>query len=195
MHVFANDLTVDQLRVLATNFAHAETAFDAIMPPSRRRDLNTYILSNRTAFGGDYDKDSINRAIDAYARATDRYSLIQTVVSAGNRYGGTRYRKLNLESMARQGTVEFRQHSGTIEPDKAMNWIRVCVAFVERSLNSKLRKRTSDKPHKPVDQLDMLLKFLRADPQVCKFYRERRRMFDDKAMQRAVRNGTSPVCC
>jgi hypothetical protein len=159
------------------------------MPPSRRRDLN--ILSNRTAFGGDYDKDSINRAIDAYAQATDKYSLIRIVVAAGNRYGATRYHKFNMESMSRYGTVEFRQHSGTIEPDKAMNWIRVCVAFVERSLNSKPRKRTSDKPHKPVDQLDMLLKFLRADPQVCKFYRERRRMFGDKAMASA---GSVPVC-
>ena len=182
---------VYHLRVLATNFAHAETAFDAVMPPSRRRDLNQYILSNRTAFGGDYDKDSINRAIDAYAAATDKYSLIRTVVNAGNRCG-TRYRKLNLESMSSHGTVEFRQHSGTIEPDKAMNWIRICVAFVERSLNSRPHKRTSDKPHKPVDQLDMLLKFLRAGPQVSKFYRERRRMFDDKTIARATAAGTTP---
>jgi hypothetical protein len=63
VHVGASDLSVDELRKLAISFVQAETAFDAIVPPSRRRDLNQYIQSNRTAFGGNYDSDAINRAI------------------------------------------------------------------------------------------------------------------------------------
>jgi Putative amidoligase enzyme len=192
VHIYAGDLTLKQMKALAIEFAHAETAFDAIMPPSRRRDLNQYVLSNRTAFGGTYDGEGINCAIDAYNAATSVERLIETVASArpmaGNYDGsGTRFRKSNFEAFRKYHTVEFRQHSATTDPDKAMNWIRLCLAFVERSLTASPRKRTSTKPLKAPDQLAMLLKFLRLSPDVCKFYRERRRTFDDRTLERARR--------
>jgi hypothetical protein len=42
-----------------------------------------------------------------------------------------RYQKLNLESLERHGTIEFRQHSGTVDAEKAVNWVRLCTAFIE----------------------------------------------------------------
>src|SRR5579871_5508506 len=188
VHVNAADLSLEQLRTLAINFVHCETAFDAIVPPSRRRDLNRYILSNRTAFGGSYDNDAINRAIDAYASAATRQDLIGVVSSSAQksfgRYSVTRYRKLNLTALDRYGTVEFRQHSGTVDPDKVENWVRLCVAFVERSKNSRPRKRPSTRPHVASHELSMLLRFVRAEPSVRKFYHDRRRKLSDAQLQR-----------
>jgi hypothetical protein len=184
VHVGAGDLDLNQLRNVATSFVQAESAFDAIVTPSRRRDLNQYILSNRTAFGGSYDNGSVNNAIDAFARATTRDQLIG-IVSAANGYG-TRYRKLNMTAMSRYGTVEFRQHSGTVDADKVENWVRVCVAFVERSKTSKPRKRPSMKPHEATKELAALLKFLRADEAVRKFYQKRRRDLSPRRLARLV---------
>lgn len=194
VHVGASDLSLEQLRSLAISFVHAETAFDAIMPPSRRRDLNKYILSNRTAFGGGYDNEAINRAIDAYKTASNTDALIARVSTskpAGGWAPTTRYRKLNLLSMARQGTVEFRQHSGTVDPDKVENWVRLCVAFVERSKTSKPRQRPSTKPHVPSRELAALMKFLRASPEVRAFYRDRLAKLSDAQLQRSERQATA----
>ncbi|MDC7784780.1 amidoligase family protein [Rhodoplanes sp. TEM] len=176
VHVYAGDMNADQLRALAINFVHCETAFDAIVPPSRRRDLNQYVLSNRTAFGGHYDNEAINRAVENYKLATDIPSLIQRVSGCGMPANTTRYRKLNMTSYNRYRTVEFRQHGGTVDADKVENWVRVCVGFVEKCLRARPRQRPSQKPHDPSKELSMLLTFVGAEPAVRRFYHERRKM-------------------
>lgn len=45
----------------------------------------------------------------------------------------SRYYKLNLQSTRRHGTLEFRQHSGTIEHRKAIPWIRLCARILDLS--------------------------------------------------------------
>jgi hypothetical protein len=41
--------------------------------------------------------------------------------------GEDRFRKVNLEAYFRHGTIEFRQHQGTLDAAKACNWIRFCL--------------------------------------------------------------------
>ena len=41
--------------------------------------------------------------------------------------GAARYKKLNLMSFWQHGTVEFRHHQGTVEAQKAENWVRMCL--------------------------------------------------------------------
>ena len=179
VHAGVADLTLDELRKVAINFVSMETAFDAIVPPSRRRDSNSFIQSNRTAFGGGYFNGGVNKAIDAFTACADIRSLV-SAVSAASAPGGngmshaTRYRKLNLSAYDRQKTVEFRQHAGTVEADKVEHWIRLCVAMVERSRKSQPRKRPSEKEHNPATELGMLLKFLRLSDDSVEFFRKRR---------------------
>jgi hypothetical protein len=45
----------------------------------------------------------------------------------------TRYYKLNLAAYVKHGTLEFRQHAGTLNLNKMINWIMFCVQFVEDS--------------------------------------------------------------
>jgi hypothetical protein len=49
-----------------------------------------------------------------------------------------RYHKLNTESYWRHNTVEFRQHSGTIEYEKISNWILFLARFVEFSKENEI---------------------------------------------------------
>jgi hypothetical protein len=44
----------------------------------------------------------------------------------------TRYCSISLAAYQRIGTIEFRQHSGTANAEKAINWAKWCVAFVEK---------------------------------------------------------------
>lgn len=45
----------------------------------------------------------------------------------------SRYHKLNLQSFVKYGTVEFRQHAGSLNAIKVANWITFCCEFVVAS--------------------------------------------------------------
>lgn len=188
VHVEASDLSVAEVRKVAVNFVHCESAFDAIMPPSRRGSRNDYVKSNRAAFGGGYENTAINRAIDAYTSAETMEQLIQVVSQAGDRsvYNANKFRKLNLHPMTRQGTIEFRQHAGTVESDKIINWIELCVTFVERAKFSQPRKRTVMRRQKISHELSALLRWLKLSDEARKFFLERAKQFSDRALIEAA---------
>ena len=57
----------------------------------------------------------------------------ETVAQLSTLVAGTRYVKVNAESFMRHGTVEFRQHSGTIEFEKISNWVKICGNLIDKS--------------------------------------------------------------
>lgn len=69
------------------------------------------------------------RAIDGYIQqmtnawpGRDRWNGIANVFD--------RYTAVNLQALAVHGTVEFRQHSGTLNPDKVEHWVRLTRLFM-----------------------------------------------------------------
>jgi hypothetical protein len=115
VHVGADDLTADAIRNLVKRYAAYEASIDAWMPASRRNNPYCKSVANHAAvvdsIAGDAPREIARRLRD-------------------------RYMKLNLQSLWRQGTVEFRQHSGTVDADKVENWLRFCIAFVEASAST-----------------------------------------------------------
>lgn len=120
VHVSAQGMSRDDLLNIVCRYARFEDEIDGFMPRSRRGSSNTYCQSHRRWI-------------------SNPSSLIRSVNSGGNRPEAVanvfydRYFKVNLQSYIRQGTIEFRQHSGTTNADKIENWIRFCVNFVEQS--------------------------------------------------------------
>lgn len=106
-------------RNLYINYATLEEDIDAFMPPSRRR--NTYCASLKVC--GWCEKMENARTLVELEKAITKRS---------------RYFKLNSQSYWRHGTVEFRQHSGTIEFDKIRNWLLFCARLVELSKRERL---------------------------------------------------------
>lgn len=106
-------------RNLYINYATLEEDIDAFMPPSRRR--NTYCASLKVR--GWREKMENARTLVELEKAITKRS---------------RYFKLNSQSYWRHGTVEFRQHSGTIEFDKIRNWLLFCARFIEPSKRERL---------------------------------------------------------
>lgn len=121
VHFDARSLSMNDWKNLYKNYITLETEFDAIMPNSRRGNNNTYCKSLMNRFS---NKQS---AYDAIDNATTVAELSSNVAS------GSRYVKVNAESYMRHGTVEFRQHSGTVEFEKITSWVRICGALIEKS--------------------------------------------------------------
>ena len=84
------------------------------MPPSRRN--NNYCQSLR---------------VDSWESKIDSARTLQDLENKITRR--SRYFKLNSQSYWRHHTVEFRQHSGSVEFEKVKNWILFCARFVEFS--------------------------------------------------------------
>lgn len=137
VHVNARDLDLRGFKNVAKLFIRHERAFDALVAPSRRGNLNRYCQSNlqRFAPGGGYygfgpvetPEQEVAAVAAAFAKINAATS-VDGVISAVN--GGDRYFKLNLTSFYRHGTVEFRMHNGTVNAQKLTAWIELVVGLV-----------------------------------------------------------------
>ena len=86
---------------------------DSSMPPSRRngsQECESYFRSNRGSVLGNTNRERH----DSLANC----GRIEALAQQMNEYG--RYYKLNLENLVtrRQSTLEFRQHSATLDYEK-----------------------------------------------------------------------------
>lgn len=81
-----------------------------------------------------------------------------------------RYKTLNVSSISKHGTLEFRQHSGTLNPDKIVHWIILTQAF----LNAGYDKRALPAPVDAPERLNSMLSWLRVPTRTREFYRTRR---------------------
>lgn len=112
VHVGARDLNINSLKRLAALYAESEDVIDLLLPPSRRARNNAYCRTLKDVVPATL---AAARDVQGVARAID---------------GGERYSKINFAAFWRHGTVEFRQHSGTIDPAKIKNWLKLCLSLV-----------------------------------------------------------------
>jgi len=135
VHVYVAPMPGDAKARLAVHYARNEKVIDRLLPPSRRG----------AAAGSGYCR-SIAHAETAVIMGETRSmeSLAQVLAGAGRRPGygrrrrrydsyTTKYVKLNFTPHSSYGTVEFRHHSGTVEAEKAEQWIKFCLRMVARA--------------------------------------------------------------
>jgi hypothetical protein len=140
VHVGArNVLTLRQMRNLAKMFLRHEAAFDQIVSASRRAGANTYCgragPSRHASTNAVESRGTIEQKF-AYIDNARTIPGIAAVMNGGfvdAMYSRHRYFSLNLQSYARHGTVEFRQHQGTVDAQKACEWVKLVVGFVARA--------------------------------------------------------------
>lgn len=127
VHIGAQQLNIDTMRRLAFLYIENEDIIDGLLPPSRRGNSNQYIRSLRH----NADIAALNTAT-----SVEQISLAILKTNEGSWRNTptakpSRYVKLNFTSYWRHGTVEFRQHSGTIDPVKIIRWIGFCSKLVD----------------------------------------------------------------
>lgn len=111
VHIGAASMSDEHYCRVVRNYQKIERVIDSFLPVSRRADNNMYCRSLQGVdFSGCTSKLGIARAM-----------------------GFDRYYKVNAEAYSRHKTIEFRQHSGTVDYEKIVNWVVFLAKLVEYS--------------------------------------------------------------
>ena len=119
VHVGAADQPIDFFKNLVKLYASAEDAIDSFMAPSRRGSNNVFCNPLKTRVR--------TEALSSASNVHEVAEAIRQDSGVAQARSQRRYCKLNLQSFWQHGTVEFRQHQGTVEAIKAENWTRLCL--------------------------------------------------------------------
>lgn len=108
VHHEIRDLDLAAVKRFARTFANAQNLISGLVAPSRRNAYYSRTFSPEMA-----------REVEA--------------ISELSRIGsyGTKYRSLNFLPYGRYGTVEIRQHQGTLSGEKIATWIRFGQALID----------------------------------------------------------------
>lgn len=118
VHVGAAKLTAQQYCNVFVNYAYLEAVIDTFMAPSRRSDNAIFARSLQ------------DHVLDL------EHAVTRENVCSALHY--SRYHKVNAESYGRHRTIEFRQHAGTTNYEKIINWVSFCGKLVIWSKKNRL---------------------------------------------------------
>lgn len=105
IHFDISDMTPQEVERALRFYCAYESEIDKLHSQSRRANINTYC--------GSMDINRLNGV------------TVQTMSDLTNIYT-SRYYKVNLQAYLRHGTLEFRQHAGTVNFTKIWFWMMFC---------------------------------------------------------------------
>lgn len=116
VHVDAGDLTVPQIANVMRRYQTHQNEINRFMPASRRDSRWAKCITNELiASVSNYGTPGVLRRNAGYI---DRYYAV------------------NVAAYARHGTIEFRQHSASVNNNKVAHWIAFCLGFVAASVTN-----------------------------------------------------------
>lgn len=149
VHFDAADLSATHIARFLGFYAKHEDSIDLLVAESRRANSNRYTESLVRGPGRTFT-DRVNDFLAKMRLAAQRETasgradaiafLARTVFS------GSRYFKVNVQSLYRHGTVEIRQHQGTVNAAKVVAWVRLCGAMISRAVASDTLRARVDRP-------------------------------------------------
>lgn len=117
VHVGVGHAPLDVFKNAVKLYAAFEPVIDTLVPPSRRKSENSFARSITTT-----NPAKVNAA-------TSLPALID-VVTGHVPEPFRRNFKLNLKAWKRHKTIEFRQHSGTLDHAKVSHWAAMCMRII-----------------------------------------------------------------
>lgn len=118
VHHDVGDLDLEDFKRVVIGWSNSQAAIDGLVSPTRRRGTNQYC---KRLSGSDRSK--IMQCEDLRRMGHLRIS---------------RYKTLNVAAYPRYGTVEIRQHQGTVDAEKIIAWVRFGQALVDCSRQASL---------------------------------------------------------
>ena len=115
VHLDARNINLAWMKNIIKRYSDNRTTIDCFMPSSRRRG------GSRVGYCLD-----MSRFVSSARFSTP--TTIENMISCSNRMYA-----VNITNHARLGTIEFRQHSGTLNTEKIQNWVTFLVDFVKAS--------------------------------------------------------------
>jgi len=114
VHHGVGEMRIDEIKRAARTWATHQRMIDGLVAPSRRNGINNFCRNLSVT------------DLSAIESARDLQSMRHLRVG--------RYRTFNLASYGRFGTVEIRQHQGTLDAEKVISWIRFGQAVLDTAL-------------------------------------------------------------
>lgn len=111
VHVDGEGLNSHTMVNIVKRYAAFEEEIDSWITPERRASKNSYLNSVKSL------------------RIVPQHNTRATAERVDSRYY-----KVNILAFLRHGTVEFRQHHGTLSIEEINSWVRFCVQFVNNSV-------------------------------------------------------------
>lgn len=118
VHLEASDMSLMDWKNTICLYNNFQSTIAEFLPSSRSS--NTYCKAfSQTHMDTIMNADSLSNILHCgYYDCIDRYFVV------------------NIEAYLRHGTIEFRQHSGTIEYDKIYNWVVLMMAVQHIGMNT-----------------------------------------------------------
>jgi hypothetical protein len=118
LHVWwgVDDFTLDHLKRLAVAYIVWEPMIDTMVSASRRGDVNEHAHSLKGV-----DRPALISATNV-EELVAAFKIEVNGPDASKLYNYRKW-KLNFAKVATAGAVEFRQHQGTLDPEKTIRWI------------------------------------------------------------------------
>lgn len=107
VHIGVGDMTGEQIARLMCAYVDRQDVFDSLVSPSRRSGHYCQHMPDREKLDNDQSLKA-NRTPGYYA---------------------SRYRTVNVTTMNRTGTIEFRQHQGSLNATKITAWVKMLLAL------------------------------------------------------------------
>ena len=123
VHIGAQHRELDFFKNAVRMYHHFERAIDSFLAPSRRGS------ASRWCRPVEYSPS----ALDAASTVDQIAASLRPAQSLRNWRGSGRYCKFNLQPFGELGTVEFRQHQGTVEARKIEMWTRFLLRFCTKA--------------------------------------------------------------
>lgn len=132
VHIGASKLTPQQYANVFINYYFLEEVIDTFMAQSRRGHNSQWA-------------QTLQRFSDL-VNCTSRCDILRVM-------GNQRYFKVNPQSYERHRTIEFRQHQGTTDFTKIINWVMFCGRLVNWSKKNRLTAKIES-----IDEIPFLTK-------------------------------------
>jgi hypothetical protein len=160
VHHDARDLTTKQFKDTVMLWHTHQPLVTEMMPRSRRGNEwcrpNSYPdLKARVGTASQQTLRSERMMEDRYGYRLPAYRHSMSKEAAVDSLGGGtgRYMALNVHSYPRHGTLEFRQHQGTLNGSKIWNWVVFTQMFVTAGMLRKYEPEPSASPARRVATL------------------------------------------
>lgn len=122
VHHGVDHLDGAQMSLLVENLFAVQPALNSLVARSRRRGMypgrpmrEAQVADVQRRIAGATDEAAWKRNLGYYANGSDRYT------------------RFNFTKFTVTGTVEFRQHQGTLDSNKLVRWVRLGQAIIEAS--------------------------------------------------------------
>jgi hypothetical protein len=147
---------------LLTNYNYFQSVIDCLVPESRR---STQSPQYCRAFNPDNILFTENGLVD-FVNSKETYGHLPPRM-------GNKFQVVNVSPLESYGTVEFRQHGGSTNETKILNWIRIMERLVSRSWDRKYANRNCRDYNLTIDGFMDFLGF--GQNQIRKYSRNRAR--------------------